>query len=73
MRAVAEAATAQDAIDLWQPGPTQTAPLKRLQPKAKTVDIAADVVVAPAAEAAQAVVDAGTTIVNSGIHYHTFK
>ena len=32
LRAVAEAATAQDATNLWQPGPALT-PLKRLQPK----------------------------------------
>ena len=35
LRTVAEAATAQAAIYLWQPGPVQTAPLKRLQPGAK--------------------------------------
>ena len=29
---VAKAATAQAATDLWQPGPVQAAPLKRLQP-----------------------------------------
>ena len=33
LRAVSEAATAQDAINLWQLGPAQTTPLKRLQPK----------------------------------------
>ena len=32
---VAEAATALVATDLWQPGPVQAAPLKRLQPGAK--------------------------------------
>ena len=35
LRTVAKAATAQAAIDLWQPGPVQAAPLKRLQPGAK--------------------------------------
>ena len=35
LRTVAEAATAQAATDLWQPGPDQVAPLKRLQPGAK--------------------------------------
>ena len=35
LRTVAEAATAQAAINLWQPGPVQAAPLKRLQPGAK--------------------------------------
>ena len=35
LRTVAEAATAQAATDLWQPGPVQAAPLKRLQPGAK--------------------------------------
>ena len=34
LRAVFEAATAQDAVNLWQPGPAP-APLKRLQPKTK--------------------------------------
>ena len=68
-------ATAQAATDLWQPGPVQAAPLKRLQPgervgrptgealrargttrgPAGAADIAADVVVAPADEAAPAV------------------
>ena len=33
LRAVAEAATAQDAGNLWQPGPAQATTLKRLQPK----------------------------------------
>ena len=33
LRTVAEATTAQAAIDLWQPGPVQTAPLKKLQSK----------------------------------------
>ena len=32
---VAEADTAQVAINLWQPGPAKTAPLKRLQSGAK--------------------------------------
>ena len=65
---------AKAAINLWQPGPVQMAPLKRLQPGAKkgkaqardtprgtvcTADIAADVVVAPADVAAQAVADVG--------------
>ena len=35
LRTVAEADTAQAAMDLWQPGPAKTAPLKRLQPGAK--------------------------------------
>ena len=72
LRTVAEAATAQEAISLWQPGPVQSTPLKGLQSgpkKGKThrggaqgrnttrglagaVDIAADVAVAPADEAA---------------------
>ena len=33
LRAVCKAATAQGVINLWQPGPAQTTPLKRLQPK----------------------------------------
>ena len=35
LRTVAKAATAQVATNLWQPGPVQAAPLKRLQPGAK--------------------------------------
>ena len=69
MRTVAEA-----AINLWQPGPVQMAPLKRLQPGAKKgkaqardtpsstvceADIAANVVVALADMVAQAVADVG--------------
>ena len=67
LHAVAKAATAQEAITLWQPGPVQSTPLKRLQSgpkKGKThrggaADIASDVVVAPADEAAPAVADVG--------------
>ena len=33
LRAVAEAATAQDAGNLWQPGPAPATSLKRLQPR----------------------------------------
>ena len=33
LRAVAEAATAQDAVNLWKPGPAPATTLKRLQPK----------------------------------------
>ena len=35
LRTVADLDTAQAAIDLWQPGPAKTAPLKRLQSGAK--------------------------------------
>ena len=35
LSAVTEAATAQEATDLWQPGPVQSTPLKRLQPGSK--------------------------------------
>ena len=35
--AVAEAATAQEAIAFWQPGSVQSIPLKRLQPGSKSI------------------------------------
>ena len=83
LRAVSEAATAQDVINLWQPGPAQTTPLKRLQPKKiKTHRGGAQGMGhfkgsrggrgGGSSSRGGSGRGRGPTIINSGIHYHNW-